>query len=426
MGNPAAALYDRVMSRPDYRPYLPSPAQSKIAGPTARAHAEARTRSPRARELFGGWDALFRQPFTGITTDGTPSPGLFALQPNGAPTEAMIAAVNALIARLSPKQRAAACFPVDCQHWRKWQNTELYVEDYGLRLDAVPDALRESVMDVLRVSLSASGYEKSRNVMRLNRFLGDLVGGPEVLGEWSYIFCLFGEPSPRAPWGWELFGHHLALSCFVLGRQMVLSPTFMGAEPAYADEGPFAGITLFEDEERSGLDLMRSLSPHQQRQAIVAHSMMGGDLPPGRRHFADNLHLAGAHRDNRIIPYEGILAAEFSAGQRHHLLDLIDAYLMPLPPEPRKARMEEIERHLAQTHFCWIGGFDEASAFYYRVQSPVVLIEFDHHAGVFLTNPEPAKFHVHTIVRTPNGNDYGMDLLRLHYEQSPHHRTAKP
>jgi hypothetical protein len=40
----------------------------------------------------------------------------------------------------------------------------------------------------------------------------------------------------------------------------------------------------------------------------------------------------------------------------------------------------------------------EESPFYYRVQSPVTFIEFDHHAGVFLTNPEPAKFHVHTIV----------------------------
>ncbi len=54
-----------------------------------------------------------------------------------------------------------------------------------------------------------------------------------------------------------------------------------------------------------------------------------------------------------------------------------------------------------------------------------MLIEFDHHIGVFLTNAEPAKFHVHTIVRTPNGNDYGLDLLRLHYEQSPHHQAEQ-
>jgi hypothetical protein len=278
---------------------------------------------------------------------------------------------------------------------------------------------------VLRASLSAEGYQKSRDVMRLNRFLGDLVGGPSVLGEWSYIFCLFGTPAASEPWGWQLFGHHLTLNCFVLGRQMVLTPSFMGAEPAYADSGPFAGITLFEDEERAGLALMRSLSPPQQRRAIVADAMVGGDLPPGRRHFADNLHLGGAFQDNRVIPYEGVTAAALAPPQRRHLLDLVASYVALLPPGPRQVRMDEIERHLADTHFCWIGGFAEDSAFYYRVQSPVVLIEFDHHIGVFLTNAEPAKFHVHTIVRTPNGNDYGIDLLRLHYERSGHHRGGQ-
>jgi len=312
--------------------------------------------------------------------------------------------------------------PVGSDLWRQWQNTELYVEHYGLRLDEVTDAVREAVMDVLRASLSPKGYETSRAVMRLNRFLGDLVGSPAVLGEWSYTFCLFGAPSTNEPWGWQLFGHHLTLSCFVLGRQMVLTPTFLGAEPAYADGGPFEGTSLFEDEERAGLALMHSLSPTQQRQAIVAHSMVGGDLPPGRRHFADNLHLGGAHQDNRIVPYEGLQGSALSSTQRRQLLDLVAAYVAPLPSGPYAARMEEIERHLADTHFCWIGGHDETSPFYYRIQSPVVFIEFDHHAGVFLTNAEPAKFYVHTIVRTPNGNDYGIDLLRLHYAHAHHHR----
>ena len=404
------------MSKADYRPFLPGPGQSKIAGPTPRAHAEARLKSPRAQELFGGWDRLLSEPFKGITSGGTVIPDLYTRAPSGAPTEAIAAAVAALLRLLSPEERAAMSFPVGSDQWRRWQNTELYVEDYGLRLDEVPAPVREGVMAVVRASLSARGYEVSRNVMRLNRFLGDLVGGPAVLGEWSYIFCLFGEPQAGEPWGWQLFGHHLSLNCFLLGQQMVLSPTFLGAEPSYADQGPFAGVSLFEDEERVGLALMRALSPGQQRTAIVAHAMMGGDLPPGRRHFADNLHLAGARQDNRVIPYEGIAAADLDPVQRKHLLDLIAAYVAPLPAGPGAARLQEIERHLAETHFCWIGGFAEASPFYYRVQSPVILIEFDHHAGVFLTNAEPAKFHVHTIVRTPNGNDYGVDLLRQHYE----------
>jgi hypothetical protein len=414
------------MSADDYHPFVPKPHESKIAGPTARAHAEARTKSPRAQELFGKWEAMFNEPFRGITTNGQPIPGLFAPKPEGAPTLAMIEAVNALLALMSPEQRKASCFPVGSNQWRHWQNTELYVEHYGLRLDEVSERLRDATMEVLRASMSPHGYELSRDVMKLNRFLGDLVGGPAVMGEWSYIFCLFGTPSASAPlsepWGWQLFGHHLVLNCFVLGEQMVMTPAFWGAEPSYADHGPFKGIRIFQDEERAGLKLMRSFSPEQQKRAIVYHSMMGGDLPEGRRHFADNLHLGGAFQDNRIVPYEGLKGSELSALQRRELTDLVDKYFMSLPDGPRAARIAEFERHLADTHFCWIGGFSEESPFYYRVQSPVTFIEFDHHAGVFLTNAEPAKFHVHTIVRTPNGNDYGFDLLRQHSKHAPHHQ----
>ena len=155
------------------------------------------------------------------------------------------------------------------------------------------------------------------------------------MGEWSYIFCLFGEPSATEPWGWQFFGHHLVLNCFVLGQQMVLTPAFWGAEPNYADHGPFKGIRLFQDEERAGLKLMRSFSAEQQKRAIVAHSMMGGDLPEGRRHFADNLHLGGAFQDNRVVPYEGLKGDALSALQRRDLMDLVDKYLAVLPEGPR-------------------------------------------------------------------------------------------
>jgi hypothetical protein len=280
-------------------------------------------------------------------------------------------------------------------------------------------------MAVLAASMSPHGYELSRNTMKLNRVLGDIVHGPWVMGEWSYTFCLFGEPSQTEPWGWQLFGHHLVLNCFILGAQMVCTPAFWGAEPSYADFGQFKGIRLFQDEERAGLKLMRGFTSEQQKRAIVYHSMMGGDLPEGRRHFADNLHLGGAFQDNRIVPYEGLPCDALTTLQNRDLMDLVEKYLAVLPDGPRKAQIAEVERHLPETHFCWIGGFSETSPFYYRVQSPVTFIEFDHHAGVFLTNSEPAKFHVHTIVRTPNGNDYGFDLLRQHYKSSPHHRQEQ-
>ncbi len=410
------------MSKVDYRSFVPAPGKARIAGASARSHAKARLQSPRARELFETWRELGEAPFTGITTDGTPVPDLFSLGAEQAPSAAMQEAAIRFIAELTPDQRALALFSVESDLWRQWQNTELHVEDHGLRLEDVSPRLREGVIAILRASLSPAGVEKSLAVMRLNRFLGDLIDAPGVLNEWSYIFCLFGTPSSEAPWGWQLFGHHLCLNCLVIGSQMVLTPCFLGAEVTRADHGRFAGTVVFEDEERKGLALMQSLSGDLRAEALVSPSMSGEDHPPGRWHFADHLHLGGAHQDNRIVPYEGLRANRMPVVQQTSLLDLVSAYLSPLPSGPLNARMSDVERHLSDTHFCWIGGTEEDSTFYYRIQSPVVFIEFDHHSGVFLTNEEPARFHVHTIVRTPNGNDYGIDLLRLHYAQS--HRPA--
>ena len=53
----------------------------------------------------------------------------------------------------------------------------------------------------------------------------------------------------------------------------------------------------------------------------------------------------------------------------------------------------------------------------------MVLIEFDHENPVGLRHryPEgPTRDHVHAVVRTPNGNDYGKDLLRQHYQAHDH------
>ena len=278
-------------------------------------------------------------------------------------------------------------------------------------------------MMVIKASLSAAGYEKTRSLMKLNGFLGELVGAPRLLGEWCYQLHVFGEPSLTEPWGWQLSGHHLIITCFILGDQMTLTPTFMGAEPKHVDEGKFAGITVFEDEERLGLQFARNLSAEQKLKAVFSETLRPDQLPPGRHQGDDGMSFGGRYKNNEVIPYEGVSGAQLCAQQRQALLDLTKCYLSTLPSGPFEVRMDDVERHLLDTHFCWAGGMGEESAFYYRIQSPVVMIEFDHHKGVVLNNTQPEKFHVHTIVRTPNGNDYGMDLLRLHYETAPHHKA---
>jgi len=405
----------------NFRDMIPPPDHPRIAGISGRdayshaAHALA-TR-PRVQGLLAERRARIQEPFRGITTDGDALPNLYTLADEDAPTAAMAAAARAVLNVASDEERAKLCHAIDAPQWRMWSNPELYFDRFGLRLDELAADLREAILGVMRASLSPKGYLRARGAMKTNAFLGELVNAPRVMNQYSYNFSLFGEPSPTDPWGWNLFGHHLCLNCFVLGKQMVLSPDFVGAEPNCIDCGPDAGLALFLDEERIGLELMRALPDALQQQAQVYKLMHDPAMPEGRWHPADQRHLGGAYRDNWVIPYEGIAARTLSPQLRAHLLDLMAKYFEILPPGPFNARMRQIETHLDATHFCWIGGFGDEDPFYYRIQSPVTMIEFDHHSGVFLTNTEPAKCHIHTVIRTPNGNDYGKDLLRLHYAQ---------
>ena len=72
-------------------------------------------------------------------------------------------------------------------------------------------------------------------------------------------------------------------------------------------------------------------------------------MPPQRWNPADERHLGGAFRDNRVVPYEGIRAGEFSAAQRERLLRLIESFIVYLPDAPRRARLGQIEQHFAET-----------------------------------------------------------------------------
>ncbi|KAK1531230.1 hypothetical protein CPAR01_10879, partial [Colletotrichum paranaense] len=233
----------------------------------------------------------------------------------------------------------------------------------------------------------------------------------------AFSFTLFGEPSETEPWGYMLFGHHLCLNVFIARQQMVIGPVFIGAEPNVVrkiiDEGLDKGLTLCANEGQLGLQLMQSLPPILQQKAQIYPTMKDPAMPEGRWNPADQRHMAGAFQDNRVIPYEGIIVTDMSEEQQILIMAIVHEFLALWPAEPLRHRLKQILKHLNETHFCWIGGFGEDDPFYYRIQSPVALFEFDHHSGVFLTNKEPAKYHIHTIQRLPNGNDYGRALREL-------------
>ena len=282
----------------------------------------------------------------------------------------------------------------------------------GLYLDDVGAAQREAAMNVIAASVSPEGFDEIRATMVSNQALGDFVNyWTDTLREYAYVFTIFGEPSLETPWMWQIMGHHLDLHCTVLGDRLVFAPQFMATEMAEIDDGPYAGRKLFEAQEQRALELAGSLTPEQRDRAVLYPSMLSRDLPAELGRPTNGRHRAGAGQDNLVLAYEGIRADALSAAQRERLMALVDSYLVRWPDGHRELERAQVAAHLDETWFAWIGDTGRAP-FYYRVHSPVILIELDHHPGILLDNDEPEPFHVHTIVRIPNGGDYGMELVR--------------
>ena len=266
---------------------------------------------------------------------------------------------------------------MDSPDWRLWSNAFPTWSPKGMRLERLAEKQRSLLLDIVKASLGPTGYATVRAAMKLNGALGLLVGDyHDTLTEYTYWFTVFGEPASGDPWGWQLMGHHVDVHCVFVGTQLVLAPVFLGAEPASAETGPYAGVSAFGRETDAGLALRRALRADQEGRFLQGSSVLSADLPEELAGPFNGRHLAGAGADNLVLPLDGIPGADLDGGQRGLLMDLVAVYTSRLPTEHVRRKCQAVADHLDETRFA-------------------------------------------TIVREPHGNDYGKDLLAQHYAR--HH-----
>ncbi|MBD0851818.1 DUF3500 domain-containing protein [Maribacter arenosus] len=343
--------------------------------------------------------------YEGILTSDGLQKGLFPIASTRVSTEPIKNAAETFFKSLSNEQLAKTQFEVQDKEWQKWANVDngLYKRQ-GVSIKEMSQEQRKLAFKLMQEALSAKGLQLSKDIMKTDQTLRELNNDDPIYDEELYFFTLMGKPSMTEPWGWQIDGHHLVINYFILGDQVVMTPTFMGGEPIITISGKYKGNTIFQDEQNIGLKFMQSLSPEQQKEAT---------LPEGKR---GNNIAAEAFSDNKTVDHQGLLASKMTKTQKEQLLGLAHQYISNMEEGHAKVKMEDIKKQLDNTWFAWIGKTDEDAVFYYRIHSPVVLIEFDHQGpiGIQGQGREPTRNHIHTMVRTPNGNDYGKDLLKQH------------
>lgn len=390
-----------------------TPASPTASAPTADPLAYEEEQLALKARFAVQQDAAIAQPFVGLRTKDGVQSGLFPVKATGVSTEPMRLAADAFLATLTTPQKLRTQFGIGDSEWRRWFNVDngIYSRQ-GISLQEMTPEQRDAAFGLMRASLSARGFELTESIRKTDQTLKELNDNVAWLDEELYYFTLMGVPSATDPWGWQLDGHHLVINYFVLGDQVVMTPTFLGAEPAIAKTGRYAGNSVLQEEQDRGLALMTSLDAGQRAFATLDARKPG-----------DNMKAA-ANQDNLVLDYAGVPANTFSQAQKDELLALIALYVNNMDEGHAKIRMDEVAAHIDNTWFAWVGPVSPDAVFYYRIHSPVVLIEFDHQEPVgteMINEPgKPTRDHIHIIIRTPNGNDYGKDLLAQHLADHAH------
>jgi uncharacterized protein DUF3500 len=313
---------------------------------------------------------------------------------------AMVGAAAAFLGALSADGRRRAVFAFEHTERLNWH----YVprRRAGLPFKDMPPAARAAAHELMKASLSAVGYGKAVNIVQLEDVLrrletfGALLRDPE-----NYAVTVFGAPGPSSPWGWRIEGHHLSLNfTLVPGKPIAMTPAFMGANPAEVPSGPHKGLRTLGQEQDLGRALALSMdAPQRARMVIVGQSL--GDI------------VSGPGRRESLGAPAGLPVADMTGNQRSLAVRLIEVFARNMRDELAEqelGRMREVG--LEQLHFAWAGPLEPGKAHYYRLHGPTLLIEYD--------NTQNDANHIHSVWRDPRA-DFGLDLLRAHYERGHHH-----
>jgi hypothetical protein len=211
---------------------------------------------------------------------------------------------------------------------------------------------------------------------------------------------VFGDPTTPDPWSWRAEGHHVSLNFTIVNRDWIApNPFFFGANPAEVHTGPQKGLKILTKEEELARSLLKSFTSNQQRQTIIS-SIAPADILTRNM---PKVSLGSA---------EGLAAESMTPEQRQILDGLIHDYIDRLPTE--LAKIEQIKLQNTDSndiHFAWAGSKDRDKPHYYRLHGTFFFVEYD--------NTQNNANHIHTVWRDLE-DDFGLDLLNLHYKQGHH------
>ncbi|WP_433224077.1 DUF3500 domain-containing protein [Dactylosporangium sp. CS-047395] len=250
---------------------------------------------------------------------------------------------------------------------------------------------RKAAHRLLATALRPHAFAQAMGVVALEEVLDRREGYTRGRHSDDYRVIVFGDPDPAGRWGWRFEGHHVSVTMTLDGDAVSPTPVFLGANPLATHYRGRPVLRPLGPEEDLGFELLAELP-----ESLLAQVVRKPQAP---------VDIYSGPRADVVPPPPGIAAAELPAVARERLDELVAVYLERLPADVAPA----VDRD--SLSFAWEGQTARGGRYYYRVQGPDLLIEFD--------NTTADGNHAHTVLRRPAA-DFGGDILAEHRAGHPH------
>jgi hypothetical protein len=326
---------------------------------------------------------------------------LFCLLSFQSKAQDLVTAANQFLNSLDAKLKSKIQYTLDDDERFNWHFVPR--QRNGVALGDFTSKQYQLVMSMLKASLSEQGYTKATGIVALENVLRQIENrGPDdkYRDPLNYYVTLFGTPAKDKPWGWRFEGHHVSVNFLSSNNEIVSStPSFFGSNPGIVLNGEQKWKELLKQETDMAAELCRAFTAEQKKKAIFADKALPEIVMSDR--------LKAEQPEPTGISYK-----EMSASQQKIFMRLLEVYVTnyqlgfadQLMSKVKKAGVENLS-------FAWAGEPTPGQGTYYRIQGPMLLIEYD--------NTQNNANHVHTAVRDLT-NDFAEDILREHYKREHH------
>ncbi|GAA2709622.1 hypothetical protein Apa02nite_081510 [Actinoplanes palleronii] len=313
--------------------------------------------------------------------------------PGGANTATVAAAAKAFLATLDATQLTKINLAfTDNQSRQTWSNyPATTVARKGVALKDLSETQRTAVMAMLKVALSADGYQQVLDIQKSDDYLNTLGGqGADGFGSLvDYYVAVYGTPSATDPFQIQFGGHHLARNLTYNGDKVSQTPQFVGSEPTSFEVGGKT-VAPVEPESSTMFAMVAALSADEK----AAAKLTSGTY--------DDLMMGPTHDDGEFPASEGLVVSTLTAAQKKLVTAALAAYIDDLADDAAAKALAKYTSELDSTRIAWAnntGPTDESS--YIRIDGPSVWIEFINTRSMSTPN-----IHYHSVYRDKN-NDYG-------------------